>query len=422
MNAHATLAQQVDEGRLAAQFARLATVTATPGCGITRLAFSPEDAQARALVTEWMHDAGLEVRVDAAANIIGRLPGETDQPVVMTGSHLDSVPQGGNFDGVVGVLGAIEAVRALRAAGTRTTAPIEVVCFASEEAPRFSQAGHRFGSRVMAGVFDTSLVSRLQDDDGVTLAEALSGFGCDPERLGEASRSAGEIAAMVEMHIEQGDGLVGRDASVGVVSCITGTTRFRVFVDGEAAHSGGMPMRGRRDALAAASEMVLAVEGVATSQGGTVVATVGTMSAEPGSISVVPGRAVFGVDVRDIDSEAKNVAVRAIRGEIASIASARGVTVTLDEIRDDPPVECATRLREVIRAAADTAGIEYADVASHTGHDAASLSDLTDVGMIFVRNRSGKSHSVDEDVAISDIAQGTRVLAETLARLAGSKP
>lgn len=408
----------VDTERVARDLTFLETVTSTPGNGITRLAFSDEDQKAREYAIGQMSAAGLTVRVDAAGNIVGRREGlVSDAGCVMTGSHLDSVPNGGNFDGAVGVVASLEVARVLHQEQAETARPIEFVVFASEESPRFT-AANRFGSRVMAGTFDLELIPRLVDREGITLAAALERRGLDPARVGEALRRPGEIAALVELHIEQGTHLAERGAAVGVVTTITGATRYWVEFHGEAGHSGGLPMDERRDASLAAAEACLVVESVARERGGTLVATTGVVELHPGSITVVPGWARIGIDIRDIDGLAKSAAKAEMLDRIGAICTRRGVDHVVTTIRDDDPVPMDQHVTDVAELACTSLGIPTARVPSHTGHDAASLAHQTRVGMLFTRNESGRSHCPEEYASVEDIVMGTRALLGAVVALA----
>lgn len=409
---------EVDPNRVARDLAVLETITSTPGRGITRLAFSDEDQQARDHVMNEMAAAGLSVRIDPAGNIFGRREGRRpDAPCVMTGSHLDSVPNGGNFDGPVGVVAALEIARVLHSTQVFTARPIEFVVFASEESPRFT-AANRFGSRVMAGTFDLGLIPRLVDAEGITLAAALERRGLDPERVGDARRRPGDIAALIELHIEQGTHLAEHGAAVGVVTTITGATRYWVEFHGDAGHSGGLPMGARRDAGVAAAEACLAVETVARERGGTLVATTGVVELRPGSITVVPGWARIGIDIRDIDGAAKSVATADVLARIADICARRGIDHVVTTIRDDDPVPMDEHVSAASERASAALGIPTIRVASHTGHDAASLAGETRVGMLFTRNHSGRSHCPEEHATIEDIVVGTRALLGAVVTLA----
>jgi hydantoinase/carbamoylase family amidase len=412
---------EIDTDKLADNLRILAGIGRTPTGGTSRLAFTPEDMAAREFATAEMVAVGLEVHQDEAGNIIGRLAGsDGERPVVMTGSHLDSVPEGGNFDGTIGVFGAIEAVRAIKARGLTPAAPIEVVVFSSEEAPRFGQGGHHFGSRVMAGLMDLDLLDHLIDENNISLAGALRDVGIDPDQVSKAQRAPGEVAAFIELHMEQGRILRDREVPVGVVTTITGATRYWLTLHGSADHSGATPMKGRRDALTAAAEVVLAVERIGVEMNDSLVSTVGVIRAMPGSISVVPGTVELGIDIRDINGLHLTRAARALRNQIGAIADRRSIVPDLRVLWDDQPISMTPSIRATIAEASEANDLPAADVASHSGHDTASISMLAPSGMIFVRNESGRSHSAAEYVRIEDIAAGSRVLATALLSLANT--
>lgn len=410
----------ISRERIASDLEELAAITATPGEGVTRLAFTAEDIRARDLAGRWLEGAGLRVRVDGAGNLIGRRAGADDQaPVVLCGSHLDSVLHGGRFDGTVGVLGALEVMRALAATGIRTKVSLEVVAFAAEESARFGQTAHRFGSRAMAALVAPDTAEQARDAAGMTLADAMRSCGLDPHHVAAARRTPEEIGAYVELHIEQGDILARAGRPVGAVTCITGTTRLRAELEGSADHSGTTPMPARRDALAGAAEIILGVERIAAIPGGSLVATVGTINAEPNSISVVPGRVAIGVDVRDMLGPPREQAVAEIRALILEVAERRRLHAVMRTSRDDSPTPLSAHIQELTVEACAACGIGCMRVPSHSGHDATSISAIAETGMIFLRNVSGRSHSPAEQVELADIVLGVRALAGTLLRLAG---
>jgi hydantoinase/carbamoylase family amidase len=309
-------------------------------------------------------------------------------------------------------------VRGIRKAGIIPSLPIEVVVFASEEAPRFHQAAHHFGSRAMAGTMDLDRLDALTDDDNVSVAEALRRWGLDPRKVSAAQRQPGEIRAAVEMHMEQGRILRDRGQAVGVVTTITGVGRYWLTLHGSADHSGATPMPLRHDALAGAAEVILAVERHAVQLGDSLVSTVGVIRAFPGSISIVPGEVRIGIDIRDVDAIQLKAAEARLRQTIEEVCSRRHLRSELETISEDEPTPMSESVRTTIRQACQQLGVPAEDVPSHSGHDTGSIAPITPVGMIFVRNVSGKSHSPDEFVALDDIAAGSRVLAATLVMLA----
>jgi allantoate deiminase len=374
---------------------------------LTRRFATPAMARANELVGGWMTEAGMEVRVDAAGNLVGRLPG--DDPgagTLLLGSHLDTVRDAGAFDGPLGVLAAVACVERLRADGTRLPFAVDVLGFSDEEGLRYSTA--YLGSRAVAGTFDPALLG-LVDDDGVALGEALRDFGGAPDALAGAARRGERLLGYCEVHIEQGPVLEGRDVPVGVVSAIVGATRAELEFSGRAGHAGTVPMDLRHDAACAAAEWVLAVEAAARREPA-LVATVGRLEARPGAPNVVPGAAVASLDVRHPDDAVRDAAVRGLRDAAGAIGARRGVEVTWREVMSAPAVAADAALTAALSAAVAERGLPVVTLASGPGHDAVALSALTGVAMLFVRCAGGLSHHPDESVDESDVAVALDVL------------
>jgi N-carbamoyl-L-amino-acid hydrolase len=409
---------RADAGRLARHIEALGHFGANPEGGVSRVAFSPADVAGREYVKSLMHEAGLEVRIDAAGNLIGRRPGtDPSLPVIIAGSHIDSVPQGGNYDGDVGVLGAVEAARLLRQHGIETRHPLEIVVFTDEE-------GGTVGSQAMAGRFAPASLD-LMSHSGLTIRDGIRVVGGDPDRLAEAARRPGEIAAYVELHIEQGAILDESDIDIGVVEGIVGIRWWEVTVEGTANHAGTTPMSRRHDALVTASEVVLAVNRIASAMPGNQVATVGRIRAEPGAPNVIPGRVAMSLEVRDLDAVRMETLFRTIEAEAMRIAAARGTTIGFAEV--DLALEPAPtdgRLRTVIEKAAGSLGLSHRRMPSGAGHDAQEIAHVAPMAMIFVPSRGGISHAPQEFTAPEDIANGTDVLVRTLLAIdrAGTTP
>ncbi|WP_083520068.1 allantoate amidohydrolase [Curtobacterium citreum] len=381
---------------------------------ITRVYLSPEHARANAVVDGWMRDAGLETWQDAAGNLHGRVAGATpDAPVLLLGSHLDTVVDAGRYDGVVGVLMAIRTVARVTAAGPLPVA-LEVVAFSDEEGTRFGKA--LLGSSAVAGVWDEGWWD-LEDGDGVTLRDAFTAFGLDPERVGEAAVRPERLVGYLEAHIEQGPWLERAGQALGVVTSIASARRFAVEAVGEARHAGGTPYERRHDALLAAAEAALAVERICRAEQH--VGTVGTMTVEPGAVNVVPGLARFSVDLRGEFDEGRDRVWETIVAAFDEIAARRGVTVTPTEVHRAPAVFCAPRLTAAVRAGIVATGeTDPAELFSRAGHDAMSLGLVTDVAMLFLRNPDGISHHPDEFVSEDDVALGLDALAVAVERVA----
>lgn len=376
--------------------------------GVSRVAFSKADIEAREVIKGWMDGAGLEVRLDTAGNIIGRREGsEPNLPVIMFGSHIDSVPGGGNYDGDVGVVAAIEVARLLRDNDVRTRHPLEIVSFTDEE-------GGLIGSRAMTTGLSASTLE-IPIHSGMTIAEGLRVVGGDPDRLEEARRTADEFAAFIEVHIEQGAILDEADIDIGVVEGIVGIKWWDVTIEGFANHAGTTPMNRRRDAMISAAQLTLAVNKVATSMTGRQVATVGRILAEPGAPNVIPGRVVMSLEIRDLDADKIRQVFDAIKLEADEIAAARQTPIRFVEIDvASPPAPTDVRMRRIIAQSAEDLGLTCKFMPSGAGHDAQDMSHLAPTGMIFVPSAGGISHSPREFTSAEDMANGADVLLRTV--------
>ncbi len=396
----------IDARRVLERIDALASCSAEDGA-LTRVFLSPQHRAANELVADWMREAGLEPRSDAIGNVAGRYEGERPGlPCLMLGSHLDTVRNAGRFDGMLGVVAAIECVAALRRAGTRLPFAVEVIGFADEEGVRFQST--LLGSRAVAGTFDTGVLTAV-DAEGVSMAEALRAFGLDPARIHEAARRRDEVLAYVELHIEQGPILEREGLPVGIVTAINGAARFAVEIIGEAGHAGTVPMSGRRDALTAAAEAVLAVERICAGQAD-LVGTVGRISASPGALNVIPGAAHLSIDVRSPADAQRVQAERAIENAIEGICARRGVQLRITQLHASLATPCAGWLMTQLAAAISARGIRVRRLASGAGHDATAMRDLTDVAMLFIPCAGGISHNPREAANIEDIAVGCEVL------------
>jgi allantoate deiminase len=390
---------------------RLAACTEEPG-RLTRRFATPALAQAGDLVGRWMEDAGMRVRHDAIGNVVGRRePSGPSAGTILLGSHLDTVVDAGRYDGMLGVLVALACVERLR--GDLPFA-VEVYGFADEEGVRYGTA--YLGSSVVAGAFDPAALKR-RDADGVAMADAIEAFGGEPSGLADARRAAADLLGYVEVHIEQGPVLEAEDLPVGVVTGIAGQTRVEVAFTGVAGHAGTVPMALRRDALVAAAEWVVGVDALARATDG-LVATVGELRVEPGASNVIPAGAALSLDVRHLDDAARETAVAALRERAEAIAAARGVGVEWAEVQATAAVACSPALMNEVAAAVADAGVRVARLPSGAGHDAAVMSRLCDVAMLFVRCAGGISHNPAEAVTAADVAVAIDVTSRLLERLA----
>jgi len=412
----ASSAGEIDADRLWSRLSELAEIGKSEGGGVTRLSFTEEERAAKDLVASYMQEAGLAVREDAAGNLIGRREGRVgDAPIVLTGSHVDSVRNGGDFDGPLGVLGAVEALRTMDERGVETERSVEVVAFTDEEGARFSFG--MVGSRATGGTLTPEHLAN-QDENGVSIAEAMRASGLDPGRIDEAARAPGSVYAYVELHIEQGRILESKNLSVGVVTGIAGPAWLRFTLAGEAAHAGTTPMDLRRDALAAAAAVIGRIEREAA-RTGTSVGTVGQLELSPGGINIIPGQVTFSLDLRDIDEDVRNAVEARIMHEAALLCEKRGVELETKTLQRLPPAPCSSLVRDAAREACEALGFEPFGLASGAGHDGMHLTELCPIGMIFVRSKDGLSHNPAEYSSKEDCAAGAEVLYRTLLKLAG---
>ena len=374
--------------------------------GLTRIFLSKEQRAANALVLGWMKDAGMTTRLDAIGNVVGRYEGRTAKaPCIMLGSHLDTVRNAGRYDGMLGVVAAIDCVHAMNARGTRLPFAIEVVGFADEEGVRFGST--LLGSRAVAGEFDPGLLE-TRDRDGISMREAIAAFGLDPGRTAEAARRRDEILAYAELHIEQGPVLEAEGLPVGVVTAITGANRFQVEIDGMAGHAGTVPMNLRRDALAAASECVLAIE-TRCAREPELVGTVGKLEAAPGATNVIPGQVRFTIDLRAPSDEQRKRATVDVEQAIRSICARRNVKVEIRPTHEGKTASCASWLQQQIGRAIEAEGVAVRRLPSGAGHDGMALVGLVDIGMLFVRCKAGISHNPLEAITVADAELSARV-------------
>jgi allantoate deiminase len=393
--------------RIMQRLAALAALSADPP-RLTRVFLSQEHQRANELVAGWMREAGMAARVDAMANITARLEGSSPGlPALMLGSHLDTVRDAGRYDGMLGVVTAIECAQHL-GAGVLPFA-LEVVGFGDEEGVRFGST--LLGSRALAGTLD-SKVLQAKDRDGICMADALRAFGLDPGRVSAAARRRSELLAYVELHIEQGPVLERAGLAVGCVTSINGATRLQVHLQGTAGHAGTVPMGARQDALAAAAEVILAVE-QRCSREQHLVGTVGRIEATPGAVNVIPGECRFTIDVRAPQDSRRAVAVADLRAAVADISVRRGIRAGIEVLHDSPAAPCAPWLMQQIDAAIAAQGITPLRLPSGAGHDAMAMAAIADTGMIFVRCAGGISHHPAESITLADAQVGF----ETLCRL-----
>lgn len=409
--AAAVWAPAIDGARLLARLDELATISATPAPGVTRLAYSPQDVQARDLVAGWMREAGLATEVDPAGNLIGRRPGTAKGAgVLATGSHLDTVVEAGPLDGAYGVVAAVEVAAALQKADVALRHDLAVIAFSNEEGAR--------GTPGMVG--SLAIVGRLRaadldvaDDEGVRLRDRIAAAGGDPDRIADAAWPAGELAAFVELHIEQGPVLDDAGLRAAVVTAITGRATVDVAIEGAANHAGTTPMGRRADAAVAAARVILAVNELAGPDG-VRVATAGHVEVSPNVRNVVAGAATVGVDLRDTDDDRVVAAVARLRADAAEIAEATGTRISVAVRSSVAAVPAAPWLADCVRAAIAELRLPCTELPSGAGHDAQIMGALGPVAMAFVPSIAGISHAPGEATRPDDLVAGADVLCRAL--------
>ena len=392
----------------------LASCSDEPG-SITRPFASDAMRRAQQYVREWMRQAGMTVSRDNIGNLRGRYEGSGNATLLL-GSHIDSVRDAGKYDGPLGVMIAIAAVQRAHDSSKRLPFSLEVLAFADEEGLRYGST--YLGSRAVAGAFELSDLER-SDADGVVMADAIRASGGDPSNIAEDRWSGGDVLGYLEVHIEQGPVLEARGLPVGVVSGIAGQSRLEIALTGEAGHAGTVPMDRRRDALTAASELILAVEAAATTQTG-LVATVGKLQVEPGVANVIPGRATFTLDVRHADDRTRSAFSEALLTRMRETARRRKLTVEAHSISENAAVRCAPGLASILTQAIKDCGQRPIELTSGAGHDAVVMSSLTDIAMLFVRCKGGISHNPAESVSAADVAVAIEVVNRFIELLAKS--
>jgi len=400
--------QMIQKERLQKDFDAMAQLTGL-GEGINRLAFTDADWEGRQYIIDRMTDAGLDVEIDEFGNVVGYKVGTNpDLPVVMVGSHTDSVPNGGNYDGVVGVLSAIEVVRSIIDDGFEHDHTIAVVDFMCEESSRFGAA--TLGSKAMRGKLTLNDLHRLVDKQGVSLYDSLKERKLHPDAI-ESIAYNRPVKAFIEMHIEQGKVLEHEQKQIGIVSGIAAPERFYVTIRGNADHSGATPMNLRHDALCGASKIILGIEEIASMQEEPpVVGTVGVVEVTPGAMNVIPGAVKLGVDIRSISKVARDSVVFLIKELIDVIAEKRGLSYTIEPIAQDHPVAMHPAMIREIEETVKSVGVDYMTMPSGAGHDAMHWTDVAPTGMIFIPCRDGISHNPAEFAAMDDIIAGAEVL------------
>lgn len=409
---------EIDSARLLAEIEALAQISEAEPPAVTRIVFTETDMRARAWLKQRCESAGLAVRSDAVGNTFARWSGsDASAPAVGTGSHIDAIPNAGKYDGVVGVLGGLEAIRALQRSGFQPKHSIELLIFTSEEPTRFGIGC--LGSRLLSGLLSPQAARKLTDKNGESLEQVRQKARFDGE-LESVKLPTGYHKAFVELHIEQGPILEREKVPLGVVTKIAAPASARISIDGAGGHAGAVLMPDRHDALCAASELILAIEGLARNTGtNDSVATVGMCEVFPGAINSIPSEVRISLDARDTDLTRRDEVIRQIGVAAKQLSERRGVSIKVELLNADPPAECAPEIVDSISASCRKHGENYILMVSRAYHDSLFMSRITSVSMLFIPCRNGYSHRPDEYASIEDIARGTLILAETLALLSG---
>ncbi|MEI2750894.1 MAG: M20 family metallo-hydrolase [Ferruginibacter sp.] len=404
---------KINAERLQGYFEAMSLIGKIGETGTCRPTLTTVEKEAFKLAASWMEAAGMKTRIDHFGNLIGRLEGKDPSlPVLMMGSHLDSQPYGGRFDGVAGVLSAIEVVRTLNENGIQPDRSIEVISFADEEGWRFNKG--LFGSRGILGKLEEGELQR-KDKDGISREQALIDFGCDPTKFKESEYKEGSIFCFLELHIEQGPVLDIGNKPIGIVTGISGPLWLTVTLKGVAGHTGSVPMPLRKDALLGAAEIIVALNEIATQvPGNPTVGTVATINVFPASRNIIAEEAVFTVDLRDIDLERRNLYEKQLMEKIETITRKRGLTYSIKEDTNSAPRYCADWIKDIIRDNCKKLSLDAPELMSGPFHDALALSYACDYGMIFVRCKDGISHNPLEYASYEDLALGAEVMYRTV--------
>jgi beta-ureidopropionase / N-carbamoyl-L-amino-acid hydrolase len=397
----------VNSDRLDRNIFKLAEIGKLPNQGVSRVAFSKEDILARQLVQSWMIEAGMTVNIDAAGNIIGRYPGKYLQAAALaTGSHIDTVPMAGRYDGCLGVLAGIEVVRVLKENNLQLEHPVEVIVFTDEESTVL-------GCKAMAGEIEEN-PDYYRRKDGSSIESCLKKIGGSWSNIKSARRDANQIAAFVELHVEQGGILEHCHQQIGIVTGVVGQYRFAVEITGYPNHAGTTPMNMRKDALVAASKVVLAVNSIAAETPGEQVGTVGYLQVFPNATNTVPARVDLRIDLRDLSQQHLETLITKIERQLNAIAETTNTKIEMRETFHVLPTLATPKIMAAIERVCQKQKLGYCQLPSRAGHDAQEIGRFTDMGMIFVPSRAGISHSEEEYTSKEQCTQGANVLLHTL--------
>jgi allantoate deiminase len=402
--------------RIKRDIEELSKFNSTPGEGLTRFSLTEADRGAREYLKKEMREIGLEVYEDSAASIFGRMDGtEKDAPSIIIGSHFDSVKHGGNFDGPAGVVMGLEVMRVLKEQGIKTKYPIECIAMIEEEGGRFGSG--LFGSRAIAGTVPYQELLNSVDENGISMAEAFESFGFNPQEIKKAQRDPEKIKAFIELHIEQGPILEKEKKEIGLVEFIVGIYEFKVTVKGRPDHAGTTPMDMRKDALCLSAEVISKIKDFAIKAGKGTVATVGLIDVKPGATNIVPGEVQFTVDIRSKENDCMKMVRNNIENMLTKIEEEYRIEWDIDELLMVEPVKLSNKLLKLFKEVAEDKSFSYKKMISGAAHDAMIMASITDVALVFVPCKDGRSHCPEEWTDYEDLQKGIELIYHAILRL-----
>ena len=410
----------INKARFKKEFESISKFGALNGGGLTRLAYSKEEKKARKYLKTLIDEAQLSYKEDSVGNIFVRFDQveNPNLPAVSVGSHIDSVPNGGFYDGTLGVMAGLEAIRSIKESGVSLKRPLELMVFACEESSRFKMA--TVGSKIVAGKLSQKKLHELKDNNGISLFKAMEEFGLKPSNLEHSVLKNGTYKAYLELHIEQGPVLDNKNIPVGIVTGIAAPIRYELIIIGRSDHSGATPMDMRKDALVGASETILKINSLAKEYK-TAVATVGYATTSPGVMNVIPGKCVLGIDIRDIDIKSLNALDEKIKNAIDEICKTQGLEYELLNLAKDTPVKLDNELLNLFENTALELDIKTIKLPSGAGHDAMHMKGVANlVGMLFIPCKDGISHNIKEEINFDDAFKATKILTSAMLNLAKS--
>jgi len=403
--------------RIKKDLEELAKYNATPGNGLTRFSLTEEDQKARKYLKKEMKLLGIEVYEDAAGTIIGRIEGEIkDGPVVMLGSHFDSVKNGGNFDGSAGVITGLEVARVIKENNIKTKYPIEIIGMIEEEGGRFGSGV--FGSRAMVGKVTKEQLINNKDENGVSMYDAMQDFGINPEDIDKAKRDKSKLRAFIELHIEQGPILEKFNQNIGIVDFIVGIHEFKVIIKGRPDHAGTTPMDMRANPLDTAAKVISRISDYAKNAGEGTVATVGVLNVKPGAANIVPSEVMFTVDIRSKNSDCIDKVGKEIEELLKVETEDTEVKYEIVNMLNVKPVKLSEHIIEKFSNNCEKLGFSNRKMLSGAGHDAMIMAEITDVGLLFVPSKDGRSHCPEEWTDYEDLQKGIEVVLNTVLDIA----